>query len=350
MPQFLDPSVHTLPKLLHGAGYTTAHIGKWHLGHSPKAPAPSVYGFDHVRACTSNADTWKEQNDDPYFRAKSTAIFVDEAVKFLEANRDKPFYLQLWTLLPHATLNPTDEQLKPFLKYSPQGGKFPHRSAKTIYAASVADLDTQIGRLMAKLSELKLADNTIVLFSSDNGPEAVEIGNASHSAFGSTGVFRGRKRSLYEGGIRVPFIVRGPGVPVGRVDDRSVLCAADVLPSLCTMTNTKRPADFVGTAADRKQPIFWEWRYTVAGPVLDRSPILAVRDGKWKLLFNPDGSRTELYDIPRDPSELQNEAARQPEVVTILSTLAKAWQKSFPAGPLDGGAGKANYPWPKNTP
>src|SRR5262245_57822121 len=90
MSQFLDPKTPTLPRLLKEAGYATAHVGKWHLGHSPDAPSPARYGFDTVKATTSNDDTWKERNDDPFFRAKSTALFVDEGVKFIEANKGRP--------------------------------------------------------------------------------------------------------------------------------------------------------------------------------------------------------------------------------------------------------------------
>jgi arylsulfatase A-like enzyme len=359
MSQFLDPKVPTVPRLLKEAGYATAHVGKWHLGSSPDAPSPAKYGFDTVKATTSNDDNWKERNDDPFFRARSTALFVDEGVKFIEANKDRPFYLQIWTLLPHATLNPTGEQLKPFERFSAAEKGVPHKSARQIYYASLADLDEQVGRLLKKLDELKLADNTLVIFSSDNGPEEIAIRNAGHSGVGSPGPFRGRKRSLYEGGVRVPFIVRWPAaVKAGHVDDSSVVCGADLLPTLCklagaevpkahTLDGEDRSAVIVGKPAPRTSPLFWEWRFHVAGPELNRSPILAMRDGKWKLLMNPDRSRVELYDIPADPSELNNLADRNADVVKRMSEPLLAWQKSLPEGPLDPTAGKNDYPWPK---
>jgi N-acetylgalactosamine-6-sulfatase len=357
MSQFLDPKTTTLPRLLHQAGYATAHVGKWHLGSSPGAPSPRLYGFDTVRATTSNDDTWTGQNRDPFFRARSTALFVDEGIRFIEANRERPFYLQIWTLLTHATLNPTEAQLKPFDRLSEPGGA--HRSARQIYYASLADLDEQTGRLMRRLDELKLAENTLVIFSSDNGPEEIFIRNAGHSGVGSPGPFRGRKRSLYEGGVRVPLIVRWPAaIRPAQVDDSSVVCGADLLPTLCMLAGVDVPREhaldgedrsavFLGRPGPRTKPLFWEWRFDIAGHVLNKSPMLAMREGNWKLLMNPDRSRVELYDIPVDPTELNNLAARNAVVIERMSERLLAWRKTLPEGPTDAGAGKNTYPWPK---
>jgi N-acetylgalactosamine-6-sulfatase len=359
MSQFLDPKTPTLARLLKDAGYATAHVGKWHLGSHPDAPSPAKYGFDFVKATTSNDNTWAEQNADPFFRAKSSALFVDEGLKFVEANKGKPFYLQLWMLLPHATLNPTPEQLKAFDRLAPGGADFPHKAARQIFYASLADLDAQVGRLVKRLEELKLADNTLVVFSSDNGPEEIAIRNAGHSGVGSPGPFRGRKRSLYEGGVRVPLIARWPaGIKPGQVDDSSVVCGADLLPTVCALAGAAVPKDhaldgedrsavLTGKPAERTKPLFWEWRFNVAGPVLNKCPELATRDGKWKLLMNPDGSRVELYDVPADPSELTNLADKYPDVAKRMGERVLAWAKTLPDGPRDAEAGKNAYPWPK---
>jgi N-acetylgalactosamine-6-sulfatase len=364
MSNWLEPETATLPRLLQQAGYTTAHIGKWHLGGGRRAPAPepSAYGFDFVRSTTCHNATWeKAGGNDPYFRARSSRMFVDEAISFIMTNRDRPFYLQLWSLVPHATLNPLPEQLKPYAGQGPGGPGFPHRSARQIFSASVTDLDTQVGRLLAKLDELKLTGQTLVVFSSDNGPEEIAIRNAGHSGVGSPGPFRGRKRSLYEGGVRLPFLVRWPGhVPAGKVDNQSVLSGADLLPTVCRMAGVRLPEGYHGDGEDRldvllgnptarTKPLLWEWRFNIAGPTLNRSPMLAIRDGKWKLLLNPDRSRVELYDIPADPSELNNLAERHPEVVERLASTVLSWQKTLPPGPVDPGAGKNDYPWPKES-
>jgi N-acetylgalactosamine-6-sulfatase len=354
MPNWLDPSVVTIPRILKQAGYATAHFGKWHLGGGKGAPDPSAYGFDDHRTVNSNGPGWDER--DPHFRARSSRLIVDEGIRLIEKNRTRPFYLNLWSLVPHATLNPTDEQMKPYARFGPAG--VPHKGAMQIFYASVTDLDTQVGRLLAKLDELGLANDTLILFSSDNGPEDIHITNASHSAVGTPGPFRGRKRSLYEGGVRLPFLARLPGrIPAGRVDNESVLTSVDFLPTINALTGTHSPADWrldgedvsdilLGKPRPRTKPIFWEWRFRIAGDTMHRSPMLSIREGQWKLLMNPDRSRVELYDIPRDPTELNNLAGRKPEIVNRLAPKLLAWQKELPPGPLDPSAGKNDYAWP----
>jgi N-acetylgalactosamine-6-sulfatase len=356
MSQWLDPSVPNVAKLLKSAGYATAHIGKWHLGNNSGGPATETYGFDFVGSTESGGANGP--STDPYYRAKSSELFVDEAITFINAHRDGPFYLQLWTLVPHATLNPTDEQVKPYARFRAGGRGFPHRSAAENFYASVTDLDTQIGRLLSTLDDLGLADNTLILFSSDNGPEDIHITNAGHSGIGSAGPFRGRKRSLYEGGIRVPGIVRWPGkIPAGKIDDQSVVAGVDWLPSIAKLTGATIPTGHAldgedmsdvwqGTARERKTPLMWEWRFRIAGEPFHHSPQLAIRDGNWKLLLNPDRSRIELYDVTTDLTQLNNVADEHPDVVQRLSQQVLAWQRELPPGPTDPGAGQMNVPLP----
>jgi arylsulfatase A-like enzyme len=358
MPNFLDPSVTTLPRLLQKAGYRTAHYGKWHLGSGPDAPMPKAYGFDETRTIVSNEKVFPAS--DPYFWAKSSGMIVDEAIGFIEKNRDRPFYINAWMLLPHATLNPTDEQMKPYERFAP-APNVKHKGAMQIYYASVSNMDEEIGRLMKRLDELGLAENTLVLFSSDNGPEDIHISNASHSAVGEPGPFRGRKRSLYEGGVRLPFLARWPGrIPAGRVESSSVLASVDFLPTLCRLAGSPAPdsvkaqgedvSDILrGASRARTKPLYWEWRFNIIGYHVNRSPILAIREGKWKLLMNPDKSRVELYDIPNDPMEMSNMAAGNAAVVLDLSKKVLAWQKTLPPGPMDPNAGKIDYPWPRSA-
>jgi N-acetylgalactosamine-6-sulfatase len=355
MPQFLDPAKPQLVADLKRAGYATAHIGKWHLrnnvaalvGREPsddrgQGPTERAYGFDFVGSGEPFGGAGPA--DDPYYRARSSRVFVDEAIEFIRPRKDRPFYVQLWMLLPHARLNPLPAQLRPYDHLAP-GKDFPHASAAQIYLASVTDLDTQIGRLLAALDELGVADNTLVVFTSDNGPEDLRVVNAGHSGVGSTGPFRGRKRSLHEGGIRVPFIARWPGrVPAGRVDDRSVLAAVDLRPTVSALAGLTPTAGRVadgedvgdilrGAARPRTKPLLWEWRFPIIGEAIHRSPSLAIRDGDWKLLLNPDRTRLALYALRDDPTELENRAREHPEIAARLASVAVAWQSSLPAAP-----------------
>lgn len=356
MSQWLNPQVPNVASLLKGSGYTTAHIGKWHLGSNSGGPPPDQYGFDFVG--TGESGGANGPDSDPHFRAKSSALFVDEAIKFIKQRGEKPFYLQLWTLVPHATLNPTDEQLQAYPQIGVGAKNFPHKTAAQIFYSSVTDLDAQIGRLLAALDELKLADNTLILFSSDNGPEDIHIRNAGHSGIGSAGPFRGRKRSLYEGGVRVPGIMRWPGhVPAGRIDDTAILSGVDWLPTVCRVAGVAVPethkldgedaSDVIqGMSRPRRGPLMWEWRFNIAGEPFHHSPQLAIRDGDWKLLLNPDRSRVELYEIKRDLTQLNNVAEKHADVVERLSSKVLAWQKELPTGPTDPGVGQMRLPLP----
>jgi len=358
MPDWLDTTVCTVPRLLKQQGYATAHFGKWHLGggYDVAAPDPGAYFFDKHKTVNSAGPGFENQHD-PYFFSRSSRLIVDETLNFIRENKDKPFYVNVWMLLPHSVLNPTDAQMEPYKRFSPSD-KIPHKGAKQIYYASVTDMDHEIGRLLDKLADMGLEENTLVVFSSDNGPEEIMINNASHSAAGDPGPFRGRKRSLYEGGIRVPFIVKWPGhTPAGVVDDQSIVSSVDLLPTFCQVAGAPLlknmhldgediSAVLAGKTRKRQNPLMWEWRFDVIGPVINKSPVLAVRQDEWKLLMNPDGSRVELYNIVNDPTELNNLAHRETKIVTKLKAKLLAWQKTLPEGKLAPDAGRNNYYWP----
>lgn len=186
VPNFLDPKTPTVTKLLKDAGYATAHFGKWHLGRQ-KAPDPGEYGIEKHRTTTTTAKapTW-EGTDDPKFKARSTELIMDETIGFIKATKDRPFYINVWTQLPHSPLHPSEKQLEPYKDLRPDE-KLPYLSARRIYYASVTEIDTQVGRLLETLDELKLAGNTVVIFSSDNGPEEIEVRSAGYSGVGSPG-------------------------------------------------------------------------------------------------------------------------------------------------------------------
>lgn len=360
MSNWLDPQVNNIAKSLKTSGYRTAHIGKWHLGSNSGGPDPSAYGFDFVGSTESGGANGP--STDPYYRAKSTSLFVDESLRFISESKQQPFYLQLWTLVPHATLNPTPDQMEPYSQYRAGKKNFPHASAMEIFAASVTNLDTEIGRLLDGLKTMGLDENTLIFFSSDNGPEDIHIVNAGHSGVGSAGPFRGRKRSLYEGGIRVPGIVRWPGkVPAGIVDDESIVAGVDWYPTVCRLAGINPPSNhnfdgedrssvFFGKGVPRTNPLMWEWRFNIAGEPFHHSPELAIREDQWKLLMNPDRSRIELYDLRVDATQLNNIAEHHPDIVDKLSKKVLNWAKELPPGPRDPNAGKMHYGKPIASP
>lgn len=369
MPNWLDPAVTTLPKLMKGAGYATGHFGKWHLGSGPGAPLPSAYGIDDSKTTVSNDTTFDEARKDPYFWAKSTGLIVDEAIRFVREHQNEPFYLNVWTLLPHATLKPTPEQLKVYENLEPKAddpafGPWMQKylanakdlkSQMQVFCASLTDLDTQLGRLFDALDELKLADNTVLFLSSDNGAEDYNISNAANGGVGNTGPLRARKRSMYEGGVRTFGLVRWPGhVAAGRVDETSVTGGVDFLPTVCKLAGVELPAGlqpdgedvsdiWLGKARPRTKPLHWEWLFRVWNEDY-APPMLAVRDGDWKLFVAHDGSHAQLYNIPQDVSEQHDVAAAHPEIVQSLSAKALAWSKTLPPSQARDEATKSGLP------
>ncbi len=376
MPNWLDPKVPTVASILQNAGYATAHFGKWHLGHGPDAPSPEVYGFDIVKTHVSNGPQISDKQEDFDFR--STEIIVDETIKFIREHKDKPFYVNVWTLLPHAPLHVTPEQLAKYNDLSPDAqnpafGPWMQKylaeakdlkSQMQLYCAALNELDTQLGRLFNALKEMNQADNTIVVFSSDNGAEDYRIFNAVDSGVGNNGPLRARKRSIYEGGIRTFGLVRWPGrVPAGKTDETSVTAAVDFLPTICKFTGVTLPENLAldgedvsdiwsGKARPRTKPLFWEWMFDVTGGPKTgyMPPQLGVRDGDWKLYVYHDGSGAQLYNIPLDISEERDVAAANPEVVKSLTIKALAWAKSLPSNSTRNNATATKQPQPENPP
>jgi len=361
MPDWLDADVTTLPDLLKQAGYATAHFGKWHLGGGKGAPAPEAYGFDVSKTVNSNGPSLGDEGKEPYFRARSTAMIVDETIGFAKANKDKPFYVNMWTLVPHAALKPTPEQLAVYAELQPKAddpafGEWTRkyyanakdlRSQMQVFCASLTDLDTQIGRLLDSLDELGLTNDTLIFFSSDNGPEDYRVSNAANAGVGSAGPLRARKRSMHEGGIRTFGLVRWPGkVPAGRVEENAITGGVDFLPTIAALAGVKVPANlapdgedksalWLGAAATPRQaPLHWEWISGVQGAQDGyQPPPLCVRDGDWKLFVDHAGKKAQLFDIPKDPGEHQDVATQHPEVVKELTAKALAWAKTLPASP-----------------
>ena len=352
MAQWLDPAAPMLARLLHDAGYATGHFGKWHMGGQrdvDDAPPITDYGFDTsltnfegmgpkllplvLRPGQETAGKiWQnaERLGDGYrwmLRSKITGGFVDAAIPFIQeaVKEEKPFYINLWPDDVHSPFWP------PVDKWA--DGK------RGLYHSVLQEMDRQFGKLFDLIrSDQSLRNNTLVLVCSDNGPE---------QGAGSAGPYRGFKTHLFEGGIRSPLIAWGPGLirqgKSGSVNKSSVFSAIDLAPSLLDIAGVDVPDDIhfdgeplprvlLGTSrSSRVAPIFFrrppdrDAFYGIAD-----LPDLAVREGRWKLLCEYDGSDPLLFDLSRDPGETTNLAEEEPEVVADLSKQLLAWHKSMP--------------------
>jgi len=340
MPDWLDPRAPTLPRFLRAAGYRTGHFGKWHLTNrqTPGAPRPEAYGIDE----------WAVFNGGAGWPAAKVGDSAEHAAAFIAKHRDQPFFLNVWLHETHTPHAPSPAAAAQWAHLDEQ---------RRGYAAVVTDGDNAVGRILEALRAAGVADRTLVIFSSDNGPESTGrtprpaytegdsgvTGYDTYYSVGETGGLRGRKRSLFEGGVRVPFLVRWPGrAPAGVRDDTTVFTAVDLLPTLCAAAGVTLPEDYrgdgenllpalLGRPVARARPVFWEWRGNATEP--DWWPRLAVRDGGWKLLLTADAGRVSLHRLPEDRTEARDVAAENPAIVARLSRLALDWRATLPSAP-----------------
>ncbi len=346
----------TVTELLKKAGYATGHFGKWHIGPEQKA---GTYGLD----VTPNEHEERAAKRQRAERGRDAPIF-DDAITFIEANRDRPFYVNVWGHITHNPVNPPKSYAEMFKNVAAKESDFPPAmrekfdivrarggdpaEAMRHYLGDMFSMDEDVGRLLAKIDELGLRENTIVVFSSDQGspkpklPEK-ERDKKKRSANDSTanradytvnlmgfnGGYRGGKHTMYEGGVRAPLIIRWPGrVPAGRVDESSVFSGMDWLPTLCAITGQKiNAADFDGEDASaawfgkpytRSKPLVWKTSASGSDA--------GIRIGNWKLL-HPTRKRgeDELYDLSVDAFEQNNVAAQHPDIVKRLAAQVEAW-------------------------
>ena len=365
-----------LPKVLKGLGYTTGAFGKWGLGAPESTGEPLKQGIDRFFGynCQGVAHNFyptqlwdndktvplnnpkfaahqklpeNANTNDPAayasFRGKDYApdLIGERALQFIRDNKDRPFYLFYPTTVPHLALQAPEDAVKPFEGKFPEepypGGRgyLPNRTPRATYAAMVTRMDREVGRVMDLVKDLGLDDNTIFVFTSDNGPLYDKLGGTDTDFFNSAHAFRGRKGSLYEGGVRVPCVVRWKGKIAPGTESARVTGFEDWMPTLLELigASDKAPAhidgvSFAPTLCGKAQP---------ARPFLYRetpgySGQQSVRVGDWKAVrqkLNP-GPRaklqpivTELYDLSKDPNETTDVAAQHPDVLTKLVALLK---------------------------
>lgn len=308
-----------LPRLLKNGGYATCHVGKWHLNshfNQPTQPQPDDHGYDWWLATQNNAAPSHEhptnfvRNGRPIGKVEdySAPFIVKEAVSWLKQRTDKsqPFLLSVWTHEPHYPIKsaPQFKALYPDLTDEVQRE----------HHANVTQLDHAFGELMRALDEMDLAKDTLVIFTSDNGPEGDGIRTPGR---GSTGGLRGRKRDVYEGGIRVPGLVRFPGrAKPGTTSDVPVI-GSDIFVTALALAGVEPPKDRVldggnflpaleGKPVTRARPMYWRC-------VIARESVkTAMRIGDWKILADEPLKKFELYHVQRDRAEQQELSAAEP--------------------------------------
>ena len=334
---FLKSEAPTMAKMLKSVGYHTAHFGKWHMGGGRDVVAPSIidYGFDEY------SSTWESPDPDPLLtssnwiwaatdsikRWERTAYFVDKTLDFLKRKGDEPCFINLWPDDVHSPWVPDEESQIDWKKTA-----FTMPKLKPV----ISEMDKEIGRLMEGINKLGLAEKTLVVFTSDNGP-------APTFDYDRTNGMRGSKNSLYEGGINMPFIVHWPGViKAGQVDEESIISAVDLFPTLCKIAGGKMPFNQPFDSEDvsksflskkshkRNGNIYWE--YARFNPKMSKPKVehdvslpLAIRKENWKFFTTVEGDKVELYDLSNDPNEMQNIAEFHTQFVDQLKKEALDW-------------------------
>ena len=335
----LPDSEVTIAELLKTRNYATACIGKWGMGGVGSEGHPNKQGFDYFYGYLGQANAhwyypeYIHENSQEIILSKKVYthdLFENKAVDFIKTNAQKPFFLYLAVTIPHAELQIPDEYRtvyeNSFMPEKAHKGDYsPQEKPHATFAAMMSRLDLTVGKLNQLLRDLNLDENTIVIFSSDNG--AHKEGGANPTFFNSSGGLRGTKRDLYEGGIRVPMIVKWPKEVKARAVSNQPVAFWDVLPTLAEIGTVKPTSKTDGVSflpilkgkkqSKKHQPFYWEF-YEQGGKQ-------AVISGNWKLIkFNvktPDKAYFELYNIKDDLSENNNLATAQPDMVKRLSKL-----------------------------
>jgi len=345
MPDWLSPNAPMLPRILQKAGYATAHFGKWHLSNNmiPDSPLPSQYGYDEYGAFNCAGEQMPVHED------------ARNAIKFIEKCHaaKKPWFVNLWIHEPHTPFHTLPKYRWRFRDLD---------EADNIYASVLSHADDRIGEVLDCLDRLQITNNTLVIFTSDNGPArasgpaklalmhdtATGAGYGIGGAKGITGGRKGYKGALFEGGIGVPFLARWPGkIPAGKIDDSSLISAVDLLPTLCAIAEAVLPDGYLPDGINqvatlkgiqktkREQPLFW--KMDAAWPARESKPnhwvAYAVVHQQWKLVTNRDASYAELYDIVADPYEKKDLKQGNATAVEAMKKKIAMWQATLPIQP-----------------
>lgn len=363
--QGFDDSI-TITEMLARNGYRTGHFGKWHIGPVDKA---GTYGIIEV----DSGDSWGDG-----LAGRDAGIF-SAAIEFIEENKDGPFFVNIWGHTAHNPIDPPPALYESFRRFDFNRNDFGFwaqenfdksqflidkyrlrddlATAMRKYLSEIGALDRQVGLLLRKLDELGLRDHTIVVFASDQGPEPpfndrgynrnIQDPDVKKNLLGYAGGLRDGKHSLYEGGVRSPFIVRWPGmVPKKRVNRTSIISAVDLLPTLCAIAGIdldpvaerldgEDVSDiWLGSDRSRSGSVFWK--------VASSSSRLAMRSGNWKIIRL--GGQYELYSLAEDPFETEDLSGSRQDVVDTLRGEISSWLATLPESYERGGVRSPRAP------
>ena len=333
----LPASEVTIAAALKPAGYATALFGKWHSG-APR-PGSSTFthpmdrGFDEFFGFTDAVQAWqkfpKQLWDGREFKASegyADSLFTDHAIDFIKQHKADPFFLYVPFICPHGLPDAPKEDIELFK------GKFreqdPEHPWNAIYAAEVFHMDKDIGRILKTLDELQINDNTIVIFTSDQGAEFMHLARAASLYFDSNRPFRGDKRTLWEGGMRVPGVVRWSGHVPSHGDTHEIIHDCDLFPTLLAAAGVeadpKSKIDgmnvldvWLGKAKSPDRTLYWQW--DEGGDVQ-----YAAMHGDMKMVIT-GGNNPELFNVELDPAERRNLAYEYPNDVKAMREGVKAW-------------------------
>ncbi|MEM7145213.1 MAG: arylsulfatase [Verrucomicrobiota bacterium] len=382
----ITTDIVTIAEVLKDKGYATGAFGKWGLGPSNTTGSPIKQGFDRYYGynCQRNAHSFypyfldsneKEVKvnsglipghlkkpegeivaDDYRLENYAPDLILAEAVKFLDENKDEPFFLYLPFIEPHVAMQPPQEWIDRYPEewdeekgpYRGQNGYLPHPRPRAGYAAMISDLDEHVGTILERLDHHGLSENTIVIFTSDNGTTHgsrdpnFHVGGADAPFFNSTAGLKGYKGSVDEGGIRVPCVVRWPGHVTPGSTTEMPSYFPDWFPTLCAITDSPLPETQTldgldltpvlkgESTPDRPDPMIWEFH--------GYGGLLAIRDDNWKAvrrdLLKKEPGDWELYDIEKDPSETTDLAAQHPEIIKRLESAFTETRTPNPIFPL----------------
>ena len=336
----LAEGTFTVAKMFQQAGYATGAFGKWGLGRVGTSGDPQKQGFDHFFGyiCQRQAHTfypnhlwkdgeifWIEENKEGKEQVYSHDLIANEALEFIKTNQDRPFFLYVPFTIPHVALQVPEDSLTeykdlwPDPAYDGKKGYIPHEHPRACYAGMVTRMDKDVGRIMALLKQLELDDETLVIFTSDNGP--TYAGGADSAFFESAGPLRGLKGSVWEGGIRIPFIARWPGrIEPGTASDQ-VTAFWDFLPTCAQLLDGAAPEGLDGVSIvptllaqpeqqKKHKHLYWELNGRQA-----------ARMGKWKAVRLKPDRKTQLFDLAADIGEQNDLAAEHPDILARMEEI-----------------------------